>query len=181
MRVNKAFSAALLAAACQANPAPKQWLPTPDQAPAWTHGGWIDVVLRDSALRGAASFRAGELLAVSPDSVWVLTEQGAVGVAAADAGRATVIGWDPETYLLTAWTLIGTVSTLSNGAFLLFTAPAWLIGGGLTTAAQSKRPVLRTDRNAWLELRLYARFPQGLPPGLDLTTLGSVQLGRPVR
>ena len=100
---------------------------------------------------------------------------------ATDVARATLIGWDPETYLFTVWTLIGTLSTISNGGFLLFTAPAWQLGGWLATAAQSKRPILRSDQVPWLDLRLYARFPQGLPPELDLTSLGTVQLGRPLR
>lgn len=181
MRAASALIAVAFVLACQANPAPREWLPTPAQTPEWTHGGWIQLEMKAPNARTPGGSWGGELLAVSTDSLWVLTEQGANRVAVADVTRATLVGWDPETYLLTLWTIVGTLSTISNGAFLLFTAPAWAIGGSLATAAQSRRPLVRTEREGWPALRLYARFPQGLPPGLDLATLGTIQLGRPVR
>lgn len=177
MRVrNLAVVMTLAALACESNPAPENWLPEPKETPTWTYGGWIVLTLKSSNPdpKAAAPLRDGELLAVAPDSVWLMTDNGAVGVARADVTHARLIGWYPETDNMVLWTAIGTVSTLSNGAFLLLTAPAWLIGGSLATGSQSRRPVVRTDKADWSQLRLYARFPQGLPPGLDVTTLGKL-------
>ena len=177
MRVrNLAVVFGLAVLACVSNPAPEDWLPAPQETPTWTYGGWIALELKPATPdpKAAAPVRAGELLAVTPDSVWLLSDVGAVAVAHVDVRLATLIGWYPDTDKMMIWTIVGTVSTLSNGAFLLLTAPAWLLGGSLATASQSRRPIVRTDNAAWSELRLYARFPQGLPPGLDLTTLGKL-------
>jgi len=175
MRVRSAVVAVTLGVmACQPNPAPSHWLPTPVETPEWVYGGWIELEMKRVDPRAAASLWGGELLAVSADSAWILTDNGATVVARANVTRATLIGWDPETDKLVLWSVIGTVSTLSNGAFLLFTAPAWIIGGSLATASQSRRPVIRTDQGDWLSLRLYARFPQGIPAGLALTALGKL-------
>jgi hypothetical protein len=178
MRVRNVVMACALAgaAACESNPAPRDWLPRPQETPTWTYGGWIALELKalGDDPKAPAPVRAGELLAVAPDSVWLMTDDGALAVARADVTLATLIGWDPETDKMVLWTTIGTVSTLSNGAFLLLTAPAWIIGGSLSTASQSRRPVVRTDKADWSQLNLYARFPQGLPPGLDITTLGKL-------
>jgi hypothetical protein len=114
---------------------------------------------------------AGELLAVAPDTLWVLATGGPLAVARAGVTRATLAGWDAATHTLTVWTALGALSTISNGAFLVFTAPAWLIGGSLATGAQSRRPLVRVPPATWEDLRLYARFPAGLPPGLDPSAL----------
>jgi hypothetical protein len=175
MRARNAAVLMLVVLACQANPSPEEWLPTPEATPQWPRGGWIVI---DRAVADSTAPRLplidGELLAVSPDSGWVLTDQGVEAVAAADVAQATLVGWDPQTEKLGLWTAIGAVSTISNGVILVFTAPMWVIGGSLATASHSRRPVLTTDDDQWLDLRLYARFPQGLPPGLDLASLGKL-------
>lgn len=174
MHARNAVMIAVLVAACPAQPAPEGWLPTPDATPEWTRGGWIELELRTGDSSATAPLARGELLAVSADSGWVLTDSGIVAVAAAGVARATLVGWDPETGKLTTWALIGTLSTVANGYILVLTAPMWIIGGSLATASHSRRPVLDTEDDQWPELRLYARFPQGLPPGLDRATLGTL-------
>jgi hypothetical protein len=67
---------------------------------------------------------------------------------------------------VTAWTLLGTLSTLSNGMGLIFTAPLWLITGAVTgtvTASSANNGDFRYPEDSWNGLRKFARFPQGLP------------------
>ncbi len=61
---------------------------------------------------------------------------------------------------LLAWTIIGTVSTLSHGFYSLISAPVWAIVGSIsTTTGWNPRLGLESCRSA----RPYARFPQGMP------------------
>jgi len=164
----------LLASACQSIPAPEDWLPTPFETPEWTYGGWIQVEMKPTAPKVPAAVWGGELIAVSADSGWILTDNGVTAVAVRDVSRATLVGWDPDFSGFLLWSLLGTVSTISNGAFLVATAPMWIIGGSLATASQSRSSTIKTERAQWSDFRLYARFPQGLPPGLDLASLGKL-------
>jgi hypothetical protein len=110
----------------------------------------------------------GELLAVERDSVFVLTQGGDVRSEQLDrVERALLAFYAPGTGPLAIWSILGAVSTISNGAFLLFTFPAWVIGGSLAARGQSRAPLYRIDdRDDWSLARLYARFPARLPPDL---------------
>jgi hypothetical protein len=63
--------------------------------------------------------------------------------------------------------LLGTLSTISNGAFLLFTAPMWIIGGSIATGARSFEPIVDYPKRDWGHLAPFARYPQGMPRGID--------------
>lgn len=112
----------------------------------------------------------GELLAVDRASVWVLEERDdgrarpvaiprrdvrSVGVEALPSGGA-VTG---------AWSAAGTLSTLSHGAFLIFSAPVWAGVGIATGVDEGVSNDLHVRRRSLDELYQYARFPAGLPEG----------------
>lgn len=150
------------AAACAGNPAPSGWLAPAREAREDPYGAWV-VLSREPAPQVA-----GELLAVERDSIYVLTPAGeVVAVSPFGVRRATVAFYDAQWGGLAAWTILGALSTASNGYFLVLTFPLWTVGGSLITGGQSRAP-LRTLRrgDAWEAVRRYARFPQGLPPGL---------------
>ena len=69
------------------------------------------------------------------------------------------------------WTLLGTLSTGSHGFFLILSAPVWILTGTVAAVNQSRQPVLTYPRQGWAGWRAYARFPQGLPPGLARAAL----------
>jgi hypothetical protein len=75
-----------------------------------------------------------------------------------------------------AWMALGALSTASHGLWLIFSAPSWLVAGSLATSNESQRGVFDCPPHegtthpdaACLELAArFARFPQGLPPGVD--------------
>ena len=154
---------ALVASGCAHSGAPAQWLPRAVDAAAETHGGWAVVHMKDR------SRHAGELLALDADSAFVLEEGACVGLASVAIAHAVVTGYDSEAGKLGGWTALGAVSTLSHGYVSVVTLPTWLIVGGAMTSLQSHAG--RVDVATWERARMYARFPQGLPPGIDRASL----------
>lgn len=158
---------AVLLAACANNPAPSGWLPSPDDTPQDPYGAWIEV------RRGDRVRARGELIAVHDDSVFVLTQRGEL--VALDRSRingARIAWFDAQWGGLAVWTTVGTLSTLSHGYFSGITLPLWLIVGPIATGAQSRVPIESVERESqWREMRMFARFPQGLPQGLDRSVL----------
>ncbi len=106
---------------------------------------------------------AGELIAVSTDSVWVLTNDQGLVIPTASVREGKLTGYAARS--LRGWTLVGTLSSISNGAFLVFTMPAWLIGGSVANRSESRAAERKSPPLQWAELAPFARFPQGLPAG----------------
>ena len=158
---------AIACAACARNTAPKGWLPKPIEAQTAAYGGWIELTYGEAAERRTD----GELIAVSAESVWVLSGNQGLVIPTAAVKRGKLTAYAAQKGGLTAWTVIGTLSTISNGGFLIFTAPMWIIGGSLAVGGESRAPELKNPPLTWVELAPFARFPQGLPAGIALTAL----------
>jgi hypothetical protein len=157
--------AALLAfsmTACAANPAPLGWLPRAEQAQSRACGGWITL----QSAKGATPPRAsGELIAVSEDRIYVLTDSGLLDLPQASVTKATLAAYASGAGVLGGWAALGTISTLSHGAILVLTAPLWIIAGSVAAASESKVALHRHPPTPLVQLRPWARFPQGLPAG----------------
>jgi hypothetical protein len=163
-----ACMAGTLALACATHTAPVGFLPSVQDAEASAFGGWIELTLRGDPRERRVQ---GELLAVTTDSVWVLTGEGGVVVPTATVLRGKLTGYLSGAGAVTGWTALGVLSTLSNGIVLIFTAPLWVITGTVAGSAASYAPVRQAPPLPWAELAVFARFPQGMPPGLPLDTL----------
>ncbi|HTH63211.1 MAG TPA: hypothetical protein VL563_00910 [Gemmatimonadales bacterium] len=164
------FAPLLLVAACAHNLAPGGFLPPPKDAGKDLYGGWIELVVP----AGRQDTRiAGELIAARGDTVWILpdTGQGVIAVATSTVKQARLVGYRSDAGAVMGYTALGILSTLSNGAFLVLTAPAWLITGIVASSAESKTPIRDTPPHMWGELAAYARFPEGLPLGIDLAEI----------
>jgi hypothetical protein len=155
-------------AACAHPSAPKDWLPEPAEAQAAAWGGWIELTYQEREEERRAD---GELIAVSADSVWVLNERQGLVIPTIAVRNAKLTAYAAQTGALTTWTVVGTLATISNGAFLVFTAPMWLIGGSLTVGGESRSAERKHPPRTWMELAPFARFPQGMPEGLELKSL----------
>jgi hypothetical protein len=127
----------------------------------------------------------GELIAVSLDSVWVLGRSGLDAAPLGYVRRASVKQHSLDAQAGLIWTLVGGLVTgglltaacasVEEGCFVVFpvTLGAWGIVGGLSalTLEYSSRRRFVTP-NIGNKIRGYARFPHGLPAGLDRNTLG---------
>lgn len=105
----------------------------------------------------------GELLAATPEALAIL-EGNEVRVIRASAARRVLVRVAPGSGgRIAGLTVAGSLSTISNGGFLVFTLPLWVLTGvasGARAAADvSAAPPGHPGLPAW------ARFPQGLPPG----------------
>jgi hypothetical protein len=154
------------AVACAGNPAPDGFLPSPGQAVHDVYGGWIQVTVpagrHDSTI-------AGELIAARADTVWVLPDSGpVVAVPTSTVKQGLVARYNSEAGSIAGFTALGVMSTISNGYLLGITAPLWIITGVVASSNESRAPLHGVPPLVWADLAAYARFPQGLPPGIDL-------------
>jgi hypothetical protein len=70
------------------------------------------------------------------------------------------------------WTIpVFTLATLSHGFFLIFTAPVNLIATIIITVGGENAFAYNEKNITYDKLKMFARFPQGIPPGLDITNL----------
>jgi hypothetical protein len=164
------FMAGLLAGGCASSTAPNGWLPSAIDAGTRVRGGWATVSTGRDERRPAAE---GELIAVEPDTLFVLSGGTLVGVPRAAILRATVTGYYNDWKDMRAWTALGSISTFSHGGFLILSLPAWILVGSIATAGASREPQMVYPETKWEKLPHYARFPQGLPAALDRRRLES--------
>jgi len=160
--------ATLAAVGCASHGAPRGFLPDPDEVGSQAYGGWIDVTFRgdvdDVRIRG-------ELIAANADTLWVLHSSGGAAVPTGAILDGRLASYDSNAGQTGAATFLGFLSTASNGVFLVFTGPMWLIGGGMASHRQSTLPLEYLPPLSWEGLAAHSRFPQGLPPSVDWTTL----------
>ncbi len=167
MRSRKGIASLLFAWACagafgcaSAPPPPPDWLPSPEETQSSPFGGWVEI--EHHSPRGELRF-SGELLAVQDERVYILQGDAVKSVPIDSVTKAKLTWYDSQAGGVAAGAVLGTVTTLSNGFYLVFTAPMWIIGGSVATHQRSRDPIIATPKQAWSEFVPYARFPQGLP------------------
>lgn len=160
----------LLCSGCASTSAPDAWQSTAQAMQHEAYGAWVGVRLTPAAASGEMSEVHGELIAADDDSLWVLPLDGSLqSVSRAVANRVRVTAFDANWGYLATWTTIGTLSTISHGGLLILSGPVWILGGSAAAGTQSHKPIY-TNPNTEV-LRRYARFPQGLPPGVSRSRL----------
>lgn len=163
-----ALTAVWCAAGCSGHTAPAGFLPTTAEAQRRAQGGWLEMTWEGE--RGVESID-GELLAITEDTVWVMQSYGGVAIPTDRVREGQLTGYDSNHGEVSSATALGVLSTASNGAFLILTAPMWAIGGSLAAGSQSRVAMDEVPPARWADLAAYARFPQGMPPGVALSDL----------
>jgi hypothetical protein len=158
---------------CATVKAPSGSVPTRTEITTDAFGGWIS-----ASLKSRQEAIQGEFIAVSTDSIYILTGNKAQGYALTSVDKARIVMFNTNTALYIFWTVGGSLATLSNGDFLVFTLPLTLVTGIVTTSAEAHRiNFYDYPQFTWEELKKYARFPQGLPEKISITDIKS----RPMR
>lgn len=108
---------------------------------------------------------SGELLAVEAHSLYLRTASGeTIAIAREEVRGMSVEVRSSASGGVGGLTTLGTLSTISHGVLLVFTAPIWLITGISTAVAESSGNDAEASGDALLDyLRTYARYPQGMP------------------
>jgi hypothetical protein len=173
-RLSCALPFAATLAACASTSAPPKFLPEPEIAGRDVHGGWLE--LRVAGAAGRELRLDGELLAITADSVWLMTHPDSLP--AHDSGyvvarhavtSAHLTWWSADPANLGWLSLLGTLSTISNGFVLILTAPTWVLTGTIASANYTFAPRtgLEPASTDSLDVRSLARFPAGMPTGFD--------------
>lgn len=161
-------------AACASNSAQRGFLPNPDEAQTSIRGGWVVVDVRTTPI--SQQRVSGELLAITSESLWVLGRGGTGYVFSRRDVTGYLSRYAPQSGVVAGVTALGVLSTISNGWFLVFTTPAWIITGISAAAHDSyaarssidvegSEPSLAAVRDRGLAA--FSRFPQGMPRGMD--------------
>jgi hypothetical protein len=162
---------------CATNPDPRS--PSIETTQTRGYGGWIEITtVRNNVV-------SGELISVEPSVVRVLVRPhpgSLVVIRISDIRRAQLFKYESEAGV-GGWGVLGTLSTISHGFFFVFSAPAWILTSSVAASVESRHVILEVPGDAWSELATWARFPQGMPPGLDEDSLHSPrrwQVPRPI-
>jgi hypothetical protein len=147
---------------CAGTNVPAGWLSQPEQIHQSGYGGWIDVTMKDK------THISGELIAIEKDSLFLASDALQV-VAHCDIQSARLVTY--EALRLGGYVILGLISTISNGFFLIFSAPLWIIGGSAAASSRSFEPIMDYPESSMDQLKPFARFPQGFPSTLDRQTI----------
>ena len=153
---------------CASTTAPHGWLPPPSVAQHEGFGSWISVSYRTGDLIRTVH---GELIAIHSNQVFILTVQELTSISTDSIYDMKLTAYNARAGGLTGWTCLGILSTISHGVFLIFTSPVWLIGGSIATVGRSYEPQMTYPARLLIEFHAYARFPHGLPEGIDRQSL----------
>lgn len=177
MRVRKIFelivpfALLLLLSGCASTTAPSGWLPSADESQKEAYGAWISVEYSSGSK--SLNKAEGEFIAVSQDTVFILSQDELFAIPLDKIKHGTLTTYDSQHGILALWTLGGSLSTASHGVGAIISLPVWILSGTIATTGQSFAPVKTFPARSWDELKKYARFPQGLPKGIEVKKLRS--------
>ncbi len=148
---------------CAVTNAPTDWLSDTKDVASDTYGGWITITALDATEK--VFEYSGEFIAVDEKNVYLLYDS--VYIISKTDIRKSVLEIDEKNSIeYGLWTLVGTLATISNGKFLIITAPSWLLFGIPSVAGESYRDYYESeypDSLYWESVSKFTRFPQGLP------------------
>ena len=159
------------AAGCATADLPKN-LPNAKEAILSGKGAWAVVTCDSQKYRG-------ELIAVSGDSLFLIVGPVLAAIPRLQITEAKlfIVDYPVSGSGITTWTIFGVASTLSHGVGLVMTAPLWLIvsaAAGPAAASDADDGDLRYPGTSISRFSEFARFPRGLPQGIDRARLGGV-------
>jgi hypothetical protein len=146
-----------LITSCATTKVPSHWLSEPEQSASDAYGGWINIESRENHM-------AGELIAMSEDTVFI-ADSAFHAVGSKDILSARLVSYNAPR--MGGYVILGTISTILNGWFLIFSGPMWLIGGTIAASLRTFEPIIDYPERTLTDFRPFARYPQGLPPDLN--------------
>jgi hypothetical protein len=160
------FILSMLIAGCATTYVPDNWLPETDEVPQSTNGSWITVETREVNYQNDEKWMqySGEFIAIDDANIYLLYDSSYV--IPKDNIVNSIIEIDQKnTGAYGAWVALGSISTLSNGFYLIFTFPLWLIAGIPVASGESYRDRYEAelpDEIYWNNVNKFSRFPQGV-------------------
>lgn len=146
----------------------KAYLPSSDYVDVNTYGSYIKVK-RQSTYTNVK----GELIAIDSNSLLVLDEKSeqCVKIPISDVFEFKLRYANASQY---GWTVpVAVVLPFMHGFFSVMTIPTHLIVTIVVTASGNRAYTYNNMAISYKELAMFARFPQGLPPDIDLSLIKS--------
>jgi hypothetical protein len=147
------------------------WLPHAQRAEQESYGAWIEVHYWTGENGGSFDEMHGEFIGLRDGIVFILAADTVHPLGKGRIRRAKLTAYDAGQNILAAWTVLGSLSSASHGWAAVLSFPLWIITGSLATAGQSHAAQMKFPVDGWDELSHYARFPQGVPEGVDVSRL----------
>jgi hypothetical protein len=142
-----------------------RYLPSSDKIDVDPYGSYIKIV------RKTASNITGELIAIDSTNIVVLSESESkcATIPITDVMRFKLYYAKPKHY---GWTIpVYTLATISHGILLIITAPLNLLVT-ISVTVSGERTFIYNNRNmTYDKIRMFARYPQGIPPGITMTSI----------
>ncbi len=181
------FIIALIVSGCSTTKAPRGWLESPSNVNFNAWGGWIQLKVLPDKVKSIEDFDdnfsykdlnvgGGEFICFQDSLVYVLHNNKVLKINYLRIYKAELEIATDKKGGLALWTVLGTLSTLSHGIPLIFSAPAWLLFGTAATVGESDRNRFinySPNYDWWQRAKKFSRFPQGLPNDFDLSQLKS--------
>ena len=167
----------LLFTSCATSYAPDNWLPETDDVQQEIFGGWITLVTKPDSLKPNEKWiqYSGEFISLDEENVYLLYDS--IYVIPKKKIYSSTLELDQKNSTAYGlWTVGGIAGTVTNGLFLVITAPLWLVAGIPATVGESVRDRYEEDeptQEYWDSINKFARFPQGISD-IDLTTIKPV-------
>ncbi len=157
----------VLMAGCISLPGPTDWVPSSEEVQQDVYGAWTILEITPKSNKKPME---GELIAVQQGILYLLNENILQEIPIKQIKKAILASFNARGGI-SMWATLGFVSTLSHGGWLIFSAPIWLISGIINSNAATTSGMLKFDNYNLRDMKKYARFPQGIPEGLDIYSL----------
>lgn len=164
---------------CQDPMIPRTYMPDPSLAAKSIAGSWITVTVQQELPLSPTAEISGELIAIENDTVYLLTRSAYLKIRQSTVSEAILYPFKPQSAtapviagLSLLPNMIGAIAMTDPGpAVLLLGIPVAVTATIMGLNEHFGNRMRYPSKYDLKDLGKFARFPQGLPPGLDPVNL----------
>jgi len=166
MRTNLIITVLFAIIMCSCKTYSPEYLPVSDTIDTNQFGSYIVITSKsnDDDIKG-------ELIAIDSNRIVVLSEEinKCINIPIEDIEEFILRYAEPEHY---GWTIpVSTLVSFSHGMFAVFTLPLNLISTSTIWSRGEKAFQYNDEEMSFHRLKMFARFPQGIPTNIDLSSI----------
>lgn len=162
---------------CKTSKIPAYYRFSPSQIQKGITGSWTILTLRSKSAPDVPSELSGELIAVQPDSIYILTEEKFLAVSSKIIDVAVLQIYENQgkkigtiTALVALPNIIAAIGNHYYSQAFLGLGMPWIITGissAIREGYNDSNLLVFPARNPLNDFKKYARFPKGLPTDID--------------
>ena len=171
-RIFALLSSLFILSGCQNPMIPSGYVPGIKEVSSGVYGAWIKVKAFSDSIENLSLELSGELIAVSNDSLYVLTEVDLIALHRDRISGASLYLFRSRNLPMFGFlglipTFIGIVASADYGAGFFVLGLPLLTTTVLQAVLKGNSVLLYPEKATMDDLVKYARYPQGLPPGIN--------------